>query len=318
MSIAKRSVAVRPRSWKNGEAPRSRDAASSAGCARQKRDDVEDLIEMRGHEEADAHHEDENRGAEPLADRDSAQVQGLHDEPPEDQDDEHRPDLGREVEALRHEPSGEIARFRMGTRPVHRAHETELGRERENQRREVVFPVSGRHGCTIMSDSPPGAPDGRTAAAVQSRSSMRPPAPILLRRGSRAAALPAAAQSYSDPGTGYGADAGYARGRDAESGGATGGVHARLRLTGGIGLEVSAGYRHDSFATDGVRVLTVDEIPIAASLLVFFPHDGRVQPYVLARHRLHVGQAERRGTECRHVLLPPRTSSRCTAAREST
>ena len=31
MSIAKRSVAVRPRSWKNGEAPRSRDAASRAG-----------------------------------------------------------------------------------------------------------------------------------------------------------------------------------------------------------------------------------------------------------------------------------------------
>ncbi len=92
----------------------------------------------------------------------------------------------------------------------------------------------------------------------------------------------AAAQSYSDPGTGYGAGAGYARGHDAESGGATGGVHVRFRLTGGIGLEVSAGYRHDSFATDGVRVLTVDEVPIAASLLLFFPHDGRVQPYVLA------------------------------------
>lgn len=97
-----------------------------------------------------------------------------------------------------------------------------------------------------------------------------------------AAALPAAAQSYSDPGTGYGADVGYAAGRDAESGGATGGVHARLRLTGGIGLEVSAGYRHDSFATNAVRVLKVDEIPVAASLLVFFPHDGRVQPYLLA------------------------------------
>jgi opacity protein-like surface antigen len=110
---------------------------------------------------------------------------------------------------------------------------------------------------------------------------MRPPAPILL-AAALAAALPAAAQSYSDPGTGYGVDAGYARGRDAESGGTTGGVHARLRLTGGIGLEVSAGYRRDSFATDGVRVLTVDEIPVAASLLVFFPHDGRVQPYLLA------------------------------------
>lgn len=110
---------------------------------------------------------------------------------------------------------------------------------------------------------------------------MRLPAPILL-TAALAAPLPAVAQSYSDPGTGYGVDAGYARGRDAESGGATGGVHARLRLTGGIGLEVSAGYRHDSFASDGVRVLTVDEIPVATSLLVFFPHGGRVQPYLLA------------------------------------
>ena len=111
--------------------------------------------------------------------------------------------------------------------------------------------------------------------------SMRPPSPILL-AAALAAALPAAAQSYSDPGTGYGLSAGYARGRDSESGGATGGVHARLRLTGGIGLEVSAGYRRDTFATDGVRVLTVDEIPVAAALLLFFPHDGRVQPYLLA------------------------------------
>ncbi len=79
---------------------------------------------------------------------------------PEDEDDEHRPDLGCEVEALRHELSREIARFRMGARPVHGAHEAELGRERENQRREVVFPASGRHGCTIMSDSGPHVPDG--------------------------------------------------------------------------------------------------------------------------------------------------------------
>src|ERR1017187_4365111 len=110
---------------------------------------------------------------------------------------------------------------------------------------------------------------------------MRSRAPILL-AAALASALPAAAQSYSDPGPGYGVDAGAARGRDAESGGATGGVHTRLRLTGGIGLEVSAGYRRDSFATDGVRVLTVDEIPVAATLLVFFPHARRVQPYLLA------------------------------------
>ncbi|MGZ6988276.1 MAG: hypothetical protein ACXVH0_04890, partial [Thermoanaerobaculia bacterium] len=37
-----------------------------------------------------------------------------------------------------------------------------------------------------------------------------------------------------------------------------------------------------AFATDGARVLSVDEIPIAVSLLTFFLHDGRVQPYALA------------------------------------
>lgn len=95
------------------------------------------------------------------------------------------------------------------------------------------------------------------------------------------ATLPARAQSYSDPGTGYGADVGWAGARDAESGGATGGVHARLRFTGGVGLELAAGYRSDTFAVDGVRVLTVDQVPITASFLVFLLHSGRVQPYVL-------------------------------------
>src|SRR5450759_369310 len=96
-----------------------------------------------------------------------------------------------------------------------------------------------------------------------------------------AAALPAAAQSFSDPGLGYGADVGYTGGPDAESGGATAGVHARLRLPGGLGLELSAGYRRDTFAVDGARALTVDQIPVEAPFLVVYLHSGRVQPYVL-------------------------------------
>ncbi len=130
-----------------------------------------------------------------------------------------------------------------------------------------------------MSVSRPSAL-GRLRAGY-SRTRMRKAIPVLV-VAALATALPAAAQSYSDPGTGYGAEAGYARGRDAESGGATGGVHARLRLTGGIGLELSAGYRLETFATDGARVLTVNEIPIAVSLLTFFLTNGGVQPYLLA------------------------------------
>ena len=118
---------------------------------------------------------------------------------------------------------------------------------------------------------------------------MRPLAPIpsatalaVTLAATLAATLPASAQSFSDPGTGYGVEAGFARARDAESGSATGGVHARLRLTGGLGLDVSAGYRRDTFAEGGVSVLTIDELPVAASFLLFFLQGGRVQPYALA------------------------------------
>jgi len=128
----------------------------------------------------------------------------------------------------------------------------------------------------------PTAPIHRTATSASALAASFVPIFAALLAASLAAALPAGAQSYSDPGTGYGAGAGWARGRDAESGSATGGVHARLRLTGGIGLEVSAGYRRDTFAVGGERVLTVDQIPLAASFLVFYPHKGRVQPYLLA------------------------------------
>jgi opacity protein-like surface antigen len=144
-----------------------------------------------------------------------------------------------------------------------------------------------------MSDSPCG---GRSRARYSPApmSPLRPTRPARVHSPVRLAAIagglaaalaarsPAAAQSYSDPGTGYGAEAGYATARDAESAGATGGVHARLRLTGGLGVEVSAGYRRDAFAFGGKRVLSVDEVPVEASLLVFFLHGGRVQPYALA------------------------------------
>src|SRR5664279_712923 len=55
-----------------------------------------------------------------------------------------------------------------------------------------------------------------------------------------------------------------------------------VTLPAGVGLELSAGYRRDTFAVDGTRVLSVDQIPVEASFLVFLFHSGRVQPYVLA------------------------------------
>jgi outer membrane protein W len=95
-------------------------------------------------------------------------------------------------------------------------------------------------------------------------------------------ALPASAQSYSDPGPGGGAHASGTKGIDAVSAGFSGGVQARFRLTGGLGLELLATYRTENQEAAGVRVLRLREIPIQASLLFFFLSSRRVQPYVLA------------------------------------
>jgi hypothetical protein len=95
-----------------------------------------------------------------------------------------------------------------------------------------------------------------------------------------AAALPAAAQSNSDPNAQWGAHAGAVSGRDVDGASATAGVHWRPRLTGALGLEVSAGYERETWVSGGRRV-EADHVPVEGSLLFHFLYTRRVQPYVL-------------------------------------
>lgn len=93
---------------------------------------------------------------------------------------------------------------------------------------------------------------------------------------------PAAAQATSDPGFGIGGHAAYTRSRGADSGSLSGGVQARARLTGGIGVEALVSYRRQEYAAAGAAVLRVEEIPVQGSLQLFFLYQTPVQPYVLA------------------------------------
>jgi opacity protein-like surface antigen len=94
------------------------------------------------------------------------------------------------------------------------------------------------------------------------------------------AACPAAAQSNSDPSAQWGAHAGIVTGRDVEGARATAGIHWRPRLTGALGLELSAGYERQTWTASGRRV-EADHVPVEGSLLFFFLYPRRVQPYLL-------------------------------------
>src|ERR1700687_1623846 len=85
----------------------------------------------------------------------------------------------------------------------------------------------------------------------------------------------AVAQSYSDPGLGVGAHFSGSKGIDASSAGFSGGVQARLRLTGGLGLELLATFRSEKIQTEGTPVLQIREVPVQASILLFILSSGR-------------------------------------------
>lgn len=99
-------------------------------------------------------------------------------------------------------------------------------------------------------------------------------------------AAQAAAQSNSDPDARWGAHAGAVGGRDTASASFSAGLHWRPRITGAIGIELSAGYDRLTWEAGGARV-EADHVPVEGSLLFFFLFTRRVQPYLVAGLAYH-------------------------------
>jgi opacity protein-like surface antigen len=94
-------------------------------------------------------------------------------------------------------------------------------------------------------------------------------------------AAPAGAQSNSDPDAQWGAHAGVVTGPDADGAHPSAGLHWRPRLTGALGLELSAGYERLKW-TGGGGTVEADHVPVEGSIVFFFLPTRRVQPYLLA------------------------------------
>ncbi len=103
---------------------------------------------------------------------------------------------------------------------------------------------------------------------------------------------PASAQSWSDPGIGFGARLGLGRARSADSASAGGAIHVRYRLTGSLGLEGALGVRRETVGDDQGPLLRLTEVPFTGTGQLFFFPRGRLQPYLLAGAGLHVVRAE--------------------------
>ncbi len=106
---------------------------------------------------------------------------------------------------------------------------------------------------------------------------------------------PAAAQSWSDPGIGFGARLGLGQARSADFPSVESAVHVRYRLTGSLGLEGSLGARRETVGDGDGPLVRLTEIPVTGTGQLFFFPRGRLQPYLLAGAGLHVVRAEPEG-----------------------
>lgn len=79
---------------------------------------------------------------------------------------------------------------------------------------------------------------------------------------------------------GLGLHGGYSKGRDAAEGVFSGGVQARLRLLGFLGVEALASYRKDDFDAAGQRVLQLEYVPVQVSAQLYLISSGAFQLYL--------------------------------------
>ncbi len=80
---------------------------------------------------------------------------------------------------------------------------------------------------------------------------------------------------------GLGVHAAYSKGRDATDGVFSGGVQARFRLLGILGVEGLASYRKDDLEVGGQRVLQLEYVPVQVSAQLYLVSGGAVQVCVL-------------------------------------
>jgi len=121
------------------------------------------------------------------------------------------------------------------------------------------------------------------------------PSGALLGLAAALLSAPASAQSWSDPGIGYGARLGLGQARSADAPTAEGALHVRYRLTGSLGLEGSLGLRRETVGDGDGPLLRLTEVPFTGTGQLFFFPRGRFQPYLLAGAGLHVVRAEPEG-----------------------
>lgn len=117
---------------------------------------------------------------------------------------------------------------------------------------------------------------------------LRPLLPVLACAATAVIAAPAASQSFSDPGLGFGAHVLLSKGRAAEDASLAGGLHLRYRPTASLGLEGRIGFRRETVDDGSGPLLELLELPLTGTAQVFFLPRTRVQPFLLGGAGLHV------------------------------
>jgi hypothetical protein len=102
------------------------------------------------------------------------------------------------------------------------------------------------------------------------------------------AARPAEAQFH----LALGAHVGYSQTKDAGGGSFIGGGQLRFRLLSFLGAEALAEYRQTTYASGGVDVLKVQDIPVQFSAMLYVIPTGPLQLYLLGGVGCHFTRSE--------------------------